>query len=92
MGDKENKREQKSMPRVGFEPTTPMFECAKTFHALDCAATVSGKFHIYFQKNKTSARECNFFIEVSACKTTEKIYSIYCNVGKFCFVFGTLSL
>jgi hypothetical protein len=30
------------MPRVGFEPTIPVFEQAKTFHALDRAATVIG--------------------------------------------------
>jgi hypothetical protein len=28
------------MPRVGFEPTIPAFEWAKTVHALDDAATV----------------------------------------------------
>jgi hypothetical protein len=28
------------MPRVGFEPTTRVFERAKTVHALDRAATV----------------------------------------------------
>jgi hypothetical protein len=28
------------MPRLGFEPTIPVFERAKTFHALDHAATV----------------------------------------------------
>jgi hypothetical protein len=27
---------------VGFEPTIPMFERAKTVHALDCAAAVIG--------------------------------------------------
>jgi hypothetical protein len=35
----QNKRTQTSMPRVGFEPTTPVFERAKTVHALDRAAT-----------------------------------------------------
>jgi hypothetical protein len=30
------------MPRVGFEPRMPAFERAKTFHALDSAATVIG--------------------------------------------------
>jgi hypothetical protein len=30
------------MPRVGFEPTSPAFERAKTFHATDRAATVIG--------------------------------------------------
>jgi hypothetical protein len=32
------------MPRVGFEPTIPVFELAKTVHALDRAAIVIG-FH-----------------------------------------------
>jgi hypothetical protein len=36
----QNKRTQTSMPRVGFEPTTSVFERAKTVHALDLAATV----------------------------------------------------
>jgi hypothetical protein len=31
------------MPRVGFEPTIPVFERAKTVHALDRASTVIGK-------------------------------------------------
>jgi hypothetical protein len=30
------------MPRVGFEPTIPVFERAKTVHALDHAVTVIG--------------------------------------------------
>jgi hypothetical protein len=30
------------MPRVGFELTIPVFERAKTVHALDIAATVIG--------------------------------------------------
>jgi hypothetical protein len=30
------------MPRMGFEPTISVFELAKTIHALDRAATVSG--------------------------------------------------
>jgi hypothetical protein len=37
-----NKRTQTSMPRVGFEPKTPVFERAKTVHALDRAATMTG--------------------------------------------------
>jgi hypothetical protein len=35
----QNKRRQTSMPRVGFEPTIPVFERTKTVHALDSAAT-----------------------------------------------------
>jgi hypothetical protein len=31
------------MPRVGFEPTIPVFEWAKTVHALDLVATVIGR-------------------------------------------------
>jgi hypothetical protein len=30
------------MPLAGFEPTIPVFKRAKTFHALDGAATVTG--------------------------------------------------
>jgi hypothetical protein len=36
----QNKRTQTSMSLVGFEPTIPAFERAKTVHALDRAATV----------------------------------------------------
>jgi hypothetical protein len=35
----QTKRTQTSMPRVRFEPTIPVFERAKTVHALDRAAT-----------------------------------------------------
>jgi hypothetical protein len=38
----QNKGTQTSMPRVGFEPTIPVFEGAKTVHALDRAVTVFG--------------------------------------------------
>jgi hypothetical protein len=45
-----NKRIQTSMPRVGFEPMIPVFERAKTVHALDNAATVIGRRnYIYTQ-------------------------------------------
>jgi hypothetical protein len=37
-----NKRGQTFMPRLAFEPTTPVFEWAKPVHALDRAATVIG--------------------------------------------------
>jgi hypothetical protein len=39
----QNKRTQTFMPGVGFEPTTPVFERAKTVHDLDRLATVIGK-------------------------------------------------
>jgi hypothetical protein len=38
----QNKRKQTYIPKVGFELTTPVFELAKTVHALDRAATVIG--------------------------------------------------
>jgi hypothetical protein len=38
----QHKRTQTSMLRLGFEPTIPVFERAKTVHALDRAATVIG--------------------------------------------------
>jgi hypothetical protein len=38
----QNKRTQTSMPQVAFEPTIPLFERAKTVHALEFAATVIG--------------------------------------------------
>jgi hypothetical protein len=40
----QNKSTQTSMPRVGFEPTTLVFEREKAFHVLDRAATMIGKF------------------------------------------------
>jgi hypothetical protein len=36
------------MPRMGFEPTTPVFERARTFHALDRAPTVIGSVKLKF--------------------------------------------
>jgi hypothetical protein len=39
------------MPWVGFEPTIPVFERAKTFYALDRAATVIGKDIVDTVKN-----------------------------------------
>jgi hypothetical protein len=42
---------QTSMPRVGFEPTTPVFERAKTVRALDRAPTVVVRYPLYFFEN-----------------------------------------
>jgi hypothetical protein len=39
---KQNKRKETCMPWVGFEPTIPAFERAKTVYAWDCAVTVIG--------------------------------------------------
>jgi hypothetical protein len=40
---RQNKHEQTSIPRVGFESTFPALERAKTVHASDRAATVIGR-------------------------------------------------
>jgi hypothetical protein len=47
----QNKRTQTSMRRVGLEPTTPVFERAKTVHALVCSATVIGVVNYCLTKN-----------------------------------------
>jgi hypothetical protein len=39
----ENKSKQIFIPRMGFEPTIPVLEGTKTFHALDRAATAIGR-------------------------------------------------
>jgi hypothetical protein len=40
----QNNCTQTSMPRVGFEPTIPVFELAKTVHSLGRVAIVIGRF------------------------------------------------
>jgi hypothetical protein len=40
------------MPEVGFEPTIPVSERAKTVHAVDRAATVTGNLVIIGTTNK----------------------------------------
>jgi hypothetical protein len=50
----QNKRTQTSMRQVGFEPTIPVFERAKTVHALDSAATVIGIHGLYSSLNIVS--------------------------------------
>jgi hypothetical protein len=47
----QKKRTQTSIPRVGFEPTIPVFGRAKTVHALDRAATVIGELCYLPTKN-----------------------------------------
>jgi hypothetical protein len=42
----QNERTQSYMSRVGSEPTIPLFERAKTVHALDRAAAVIGLYKI----------------------------------------------
>jgi hypothetical protein len=51
----QNKRTQTSMPRVGFEPTIPVFERATTVDVLDRAATVIGEMGAGCEKLCTSS-------------------------------------
>jgi hypothetical protein len=62
----QSKRTQTSMPQVGFEPTIPVFERAKTIHALDPAAIVIGnliytKFYKDWFKHSKSDRGGNTY-------------------------------
>jgi hypothetical protein len=45
------KRKQTSMPLVGYEPTIPVFEWAKTVHALDRATTMIGNYVMWVWYN-----------------------------------------
>jgi hypothetical protein len=51
-----NKRTQTSMPQVGLEPTIPVFEQAKTVHALGCAPIVIGFSICTFPQRYTNER------------------------------------
>jgi hypothetical protein len=56
------------MPRVGFEPTIPAFERAKTVHALDRATTVIGLPSVYvITKTEKSGQG-----QSRGCRATDK--------------------
>jgi hypothetical protein len=65
----QNKRTQTSLPRVGFEPTTPVFERTKTVHALDRADTVIGSTAVVclhlFEENVASEAVSHKFASYS---------------------------
>jgi hypothetical protein len=44
------------MHRLGFEFTIPVFELAKTVHALERAATVIGRNQVHMHKNRRIQR------------------------------------
>jgi hypothetical protein len=63
----QNKRTQISMPRVGFEFTTPVFERVKTVQALDRAASVIGNLRAQHRCTQLSIT-CTFpIIHDSVC-------------------------
>jgi hypothetical protein len=53
------------MSRVGFEPTIPVFDRAKTFHVLDRAATVIGQEYHYILRN------CELWLRETRVKCVE---------------------
>jgi hypothetical protein len=62
----QNKRIQTSMPWVGFEPIIPVFERAKTVHALDRAATMIGSFG----SNTDTQKRMNFKTRILPVRLT----------------------
>jgi hypothetical protein len=59
----QNKRTQTSMPRVGSEPTIPVSERAKTVHALDRAATVTGLCSLFNDEKCQQMFTCYLFLK-----------------------------
>jgi hypothetical protein len=55
------------MPEVGFEPTIPVFEQAKTVHALDRAVTVIGSTTAIPVENSTGSLTICRIYKLSCC-------------------------
>jgi hypothetical protein len=53
-----NLHTQTSMPRVGFEPMSPVLERAKTVHALDRAAAMTGLRSMLIVNLITDTKAC----------------------------------
>jgi hypothetical protein len=51
------------MSKVGFEPTIPVFERAKTVHALDRAATVIGSAETTIAYYRTTLNSYEFHVK-----------------------------
>jgi hypothetical protein len=59
----QNKPKQTSMPSVGFEPTIPVFQRAKTVHTLDRAATVIDNINLCNTAYVTKENLINFMVK-----------------------------
>jgi hypothetical protein len=73
------------MPRVGFEPTIPVFERAKTVHALDCAATVIG-YTVTFtciKENSAMTLQITHSTYMMIPPDTETVYVIICSLRHY---------
>jgi hypothetical protein len=65
---------------MGFEPTIPVFEQAKTFHALDVAATIIGKYSVSNSKSVSAIDGLAIFAEEMSKRMSDPEYSkIYMN-------------
>jgi hypothetical protein len=58
---------------MGFEPMIPVFERAKTVHALDRAATVIGELHVLIATNIYNRVQIGYIVmQVMGTKKAEK--------------------
>jgi hypothetical protein len=71
----QNKRKQTSMPRVGFEPTIPAFERAKTVHVCD-------------RQDESLVSEINTLLELFQ-RTNAQLFFHRANFSKIIKIFET---
>jgi hypothetical protein len=64
------------MPLAGFELTISVFKWAKTFHALDRAATVTGSVSPHPKKKKLRPED------TALCKHAVSLSILVCNFGR----------
>jgi hypothetical protein len=62
------------MPQVGFEPTIPVFEQAKTVHVLDGAAIVIG-YHNGVLRHFVIIRQSNIMLRVAAAVVRRPMFT-----------------
>jgi hypothetical protein len=65
------------MPRVGFEPTIPVVERAKIFHALDTAAIVTDTNNTYHHMAEYFSYYLPLFGTQHIRRTTRNMYPVH---------------
>jgi hypothetical protein len=83
----QNRLTQTSIPRMGFEHTTPMFERAKTVHALDRAATVIGT-SMPLADSSSRSQSLNTVLSLALEASTVSLSLMLRSVKCFSFVGG----
>jgi hypothetical protein len=68
------------MPQVGFEPTIPVFERAKTVHAWDRVGIVTGKTSIYTDIANNQLQKGNAYINTLKYVQFSLNYFQSCNI------------